>query len=471
MNSTKNCEFINKYWDEEVIPALSKYISIPCKSLDFDPDWKKTGHLDAATKHVVDWVNSQGIKGTKAEIIYLKEYTPVIFVEIPASTEALADKTVMFYSHIDKMPESEGWDKGYGPWTPVLKDNKLFGRGAVDDGYAAFLPIVAIKSLLSQGLHHPRCVLLLESAEESGSVGFEDYISHLKDKIKNPDLIIVSDAGGEDFDHLWITSSLRGIVEGTLRVEVLERAVHSGMGTGIIPSSFRIMRELLSRIEDSKTGELLLPEFYVDIPKERIEQAKALAKTLGEKVYNSYPFSSGVKPVVDKFDEIILNSTWRPGLAVIAADGFQTLDNAGNVIRPFTTLDLSFRIPPNCDPKKLVDKIKQIFESNPPYNAKITFTEGANSPGWDAPAMPAHLSKALDEASKTYFGKDAAYVGCGGGIGVVKMMGDLFPKAQFIVTGIEGPGSNAHGPNESLNIDAAKKLTCCMSDILQTYSK
>jgi acetylornithine deacetylase/succinyl-diaminopimelate desuccinylase-like protein len=470
INSAKNKEFVNDFWDKTIIPILSKYISIPCKSIDYDPNWQTSGYLAKAAALIAEWIKSQNLPGISTEIVSLQGKTPLIFVDIPASTKELADKTVVFYGHFDKMPESEGWSEGFGPWTPVLKNDLLYGRGGVDDGYAAFLPIAVIKSLHEQKIAYPRCVMLLESAEESGSIGFMDYVHHLKNKIGEPTIIAVMDAGGEDYDHMWCTTSLRGMVDGILKVEVLTRAVHSGMGTGIIPSSFRILRELLSRVENEKTGELL-PEFSVSIPNERVEQAKLIAKIIGKKLYTSQPFAEGVKPVTEKLEELVLNSTWRSGLEVISMEGFPPIANAGNVIRPTTSAKISVRLPPNCDPTKVGELLKKTFETKVPYDAKVTFTPGSGIAGWNAPTMEKSLIDAINIASKTYFGNEVAHVGCGGSIGIVQMLGEVYPSTKFIITGAEGPGSNGHGPNESLNVAAAKKLTCCMSHILASYFK
>jgi acetylornithine deacetylase/succinyl-diaminopimelate desuccinylase-like protein len=465
INKNATQEFISSFWDKEIIPKLSEYISIPCKTPALDPEWQKNGYLQKAAELVVNWVKTQNIPGTKAEIITLPEKAPFVFVDIPGKS----DKTVLFYGHLDKMPETEGWLPDLGAWKPVLKNDCLYGRGGADDGYAAFAPIAAIKALQAQGIPHARCVMLLEGAEECGSVGFEEYLTKLDKAIGTPDVIVINDSDASNYDQIWCTTSLRGIVAGDLTVEILKEGVHSGVGSGIAPSTFRIIRQLLSRLEDEKSGKLKLKDLHVKIPAERMKQAKQLAKILGTKVYKDLPFVQGAQPLSKNVTELLLNQTWRPTLCVIGAAGIPLPADAGNVLRPSTTLKLSVRIPPNCNPEKIKKLLKKTFEKNPPHGAKVTFTPGQSISGWNAPSTAPWLAKALDEASLGFFGKKTAYMGMGGGIGVVMMMGEKYPNVQFVVSGAAGPNSNAHGPNELLYIPVAKKYTCCIAEVLAAH--
>lgn len=470
MNESKVVDFISKFWDQNVIPALSEYIKIPCKSLDYDTNWQNNGYLDSAVKLVANWIKTQNIPNVKIETLSLKNYPPFLFVDVPGSSEKHSQETIVFYGHLDKMPESEGWREGLGPWQPVLKGNSLFGRGTVDDGYAAFLPFAAIKALREQNISYPRCVLILETSEESGSIGFEDYLAHIKNKIGDPKYIFVLDSGGEDADHLWCTTSLRGILDSKLKVEVLDRNVHSGTATGIAPSSFRILRELLSRIEDQKTGKILLSEFYVDIPQKRIEEAKALAKVKGDAFYKALPFIEGVRPTTEKIEELILNVFWRPGMEILGAMGLPTIDNASHAIRPYTEVKISIRVPPCCDIENAIAKLQQVLKTDIPYNAKVTFSSEKGVAGWNAPEMEGSFADLINSVSKKYFGSEVLYTGCGGGIGIVAILSNVFPEAKFLVMGAEVPDCGAHGPNEYLNIDTAKKLTACVAEMLMRKS-
>lgn len=467
--TTKN--FVDKFWDEQVIPALSAFIKIPCKTRTLDPDWRNNDYLQQAVTLVHQWIEKQGIPGTRVQVLSLPHQSPFLFVAIPGTCNS--GKTAMFYGHLDKMPEAEGWDEGLGPWQPVLKDDRLYGRGSVDDGYAAFAPIAAIKALQQQNIPYPHCIMLLEASEESGSPDFVDYITQLEksNSIGTPDVMIFVDAGGDNYDQLWCTDSLRGTVEGILSVTTLTQAVHSGSSSGIAPSAFDIMRTLLSRINNEQTGEVLIEECHVDIPEERIEQTKELAKILGNKIYKSIPFASGVQPKSYDLVELLLNKTWRPTLSITGGTGLPIINDAASVLLPNSTLMLSLRLPPTCNARNTINKLKEILEKDPPYGAVITFTPIAELQGWSAPKMAPWLEETLDSSSLNYYGAKPAYMGDGGSIGIVELLGEKYPHAHFIVSGVASAETGEHGPNEYIYIPAAKKFTCCIAEVLATLAK
>ncbi len=461
-NSEKIRALCEQNWEDDIIPTLKKFIAIPNKSPAFDADWQKNGHVDAAVKLVSDWVKKQAIPGLELRVLQLPKRTPLILIEIPGTI----DRTVLMYGHIDKQPEMQGWLEGLSPWEAVLSGDKLYGRGGADDGYAVFASILAIKALKAQNSAHSRIVILIESSEESGSIDLPYYIAELEQDIGTPELIICLDSGCGNYEQLWHTTSLRGMISGVLRVETLTEGVHSGYGTGIMPSSFRIIRQLLSRIENKNTGEILLSSFHVDIPEQRIKETRLAASVLGDEVYKAFPRSAKTMPVNDNMSELLLNRTWRPSLEIIGCDGIPSLKDAGNVLRPYTSLTLSLRTPPTCDAEKAALQLKHILEADPPYQAKVTFNAEKASSGWHAPLLNPWLKKAMDDASQSYFGKEALAIAEGGSIPFMGMLGEKFPKAQFLITGVLGPHSNAHGPNEFLHIPTVKRLTCCISHVI-----
>src|SRR5579883_3311755 len=462
MNIQENQKFVETLWDQSIIPTLQEYIRIPNKSPLFDPEWQAHGYMDQAVKLLSDWCLKNAVENMKLEVVRLPNRTPVIFIEIPGSS----DDTVLLYGHLDKQPEMTGWHADLDPWKPVLKDDKLYGRGGADDGYAIFASLTAIKSLQNQKIPHARCIILIEACEESGSKDLPFYIEALENRIGKPNLVICLDSGCGNYEQLWVTTSLRGVISGFLTIEVLKEGVHSGSGSGIAPSCFMILRQLLTRIENEKTGEVVVRELFVDIPSERLEQVKKTAEVLGHEVYKDLPFQEGVKPVPGSTVEHILNRTWRPALSITGADGLPKTENAGNVTLPWLKIKLSMRVPPTRDAKEAGQLLKKILEENPPFNAKIHFDPKEAGSGWNAPAESEWLKKAANEASEHYFGADAVYMGEGGSIQFMGMLGKKFPEAQFLITGLLGPGSNAHGPNEFLHIPAAKKLTCCVAEII-----
>src|SRR5262249_13646780 len=276
--------------------------------------------MEDAVKLMEAWARRQlgAFAGATLEVVRLPGRTPLLFMELPGDGEA----TVLLYGHLDKQPEMKGWSEGLGPWQPVLKDDKLYGRGGADDGYAIYACLAALHALREQNVPRARCVIMIEACEESGSYDLPYYVDHLIDRIGKPSLVVCLDSGCGDYQRLWLTTSLRGIAGGTLSVRVLTEGVHSGDASGVVPSSFRILRTLLSRLEDEETGAIKLPELYVQIPPQRIEQAKQAARVLGNDVYARFPFAGATRPMADDTGELVLNRTWRPQLAVVGMDGY-----------------------------------------------------------------------------------------------------------------------------------------------------
>ncbi len=465
MDTQKVRKFVGEVWDDEIVPQLSEYIKIPNKSPLFDPDWEKHGYMDDAVELAEKWVRQQAIDGMQVEVLRLPGRTPLLFVDVPGHN----DDCVLLYGHLDKQPEFTGWDDGLEPWTPVIRDGKLYGRGGADDGYAVFGSLTAIQALREQNLPHARCVIIIELCEESGSYDLPHYIDELGDRIGKPTLVVCLDAECGNYEQLWCTTSLRGNLVGTLSVDVLKEGVHSGAASGIVPSSFRVVRALLSRIENENTGEMHPDFLHADIPPQRLEQAKAAASILGTSVYAKFPWAAGVQPVKSEVTQLLLDNTWGPTLCVTGADGIPTMGNAGNVLRPNTTLKLSFRLPPTTDAETAGVRIKEILETDPPHGACVRFDVESPMSGWNAPEVSDWLHAAMMAGSREYFGADSMYMGTGGSIPFMGMLGEKFPGVQFLVTGVLGPHSNAHGPNEFLHIDTGKKVTACVAQVLAAH--
>ncbi|MCL5261142.1 MAG: M20/M25/M40 family metallo-hydrolase [Gammaproteobacteria bacterium] len=466
MHTTKLIKFVNQFWGNSVIPGLSEFIRIPAKSPAYDADWEKHGALDAAAHFMATWADSQNIAGLKAEVVHAKNRTPLLYVEIAGNTK----NTALFYGHLDKMPESNGWDKHLGPWKPVIRHNHLYGRGSADDGYGFFSLITAIKFLQKEQIPHGHIVVLIESCEESDSADLGYYLDRLKKHFPRPNLIICLDVGAADYHRLWCTDSLRGIVDGTLSINVLKKSIHSGVASGVVPSSFRIARQLLDRIEDHNTGKVLIKSAHTKIPKTIHKNVQHIAKIFGKKIFAEFPLIKNVEFHTNDPKELLLNRTWRPTLSVIGAEGLPAIKDAASALRPHTTLQLSLRLPPGTDPKKVAKELKQVLEKNPPHAAKVKFTLSAIMTGWSERRLDAWLKKAIQHASEKYFGRPPLTIGCGGSIGVIPLLQSKFPKAQLLLTGAAGPDSNEHGPNESLYLPAAKKVTCCIAEILAQHA-
>jgi len=465
MNNKKLSQYINFFWDEHILPALTEYIKIPNKSPVFDSDWESRGHMDRVLDLAVKWANKHRSRDSELIIKRTPGRTPIILIDIPGGQ----DGNILMYGHLDKQPEMAGWADGLGPWTPVIKDNKLYGRGAADDGYALFASVCAVRALEKQGIVHPRILILIEFSEESGSPDLPHYMELCSKLIGEPDLVICLDSGAGDYDRFWTTTSLRGLIGFSLRIDVLNEGVHSGDASGYVPSSFRIARQLLSRLENENTGEILLEKLKVDIPDYRIQEVKKLVSILGKNIVDDFPWKGTTMPSTDNILEAVLRRTWRPALSVVGSDGLPAVENAGNVLRPYTVLKLSMRIPPMVDPLKARDTIQKILTKNVPYNARAQVDFDEPAAGWNAPETRPWLVSAMNNASETFFGQSAGSMGTGGTIPFMAMLGERFPGAQFVITGVLGPQSNAHGPNEFLHIPYAKNLTACVSAVISVF--
>lgn len=479
LDKTQVQNFVSSEWDSSIIPALCEYIKIPNLSPDFDPEVLTNGYQDQAIDLMVDWVKKQNVPELTLEVIREEDRTPIIFMEIPSTVPADATVQpgiVLMYGHMDKQPPFTGWDEGLGPYTPVIKNYKdghpvLYGRGGADDGYAIFASITAIQALKRQNVPHGKIIVVIEASEESGSPDLMFYVDNLRDRIGQPNFVICLDSGAGNYEQLWLTTSLRGIVLGTLTVSLLNEGVHSGAGSGLVADSFRVARMLLSRLEDENTGEIKLAALNVDIPEQRIQQTRATAEVLGAGVFKGLPRTAeSVQPIVDDVTELLLNKTWRPTLVITGASGLPAVEKAGNVLRPVTSLKISVRAPPTVDVEVAKKAVKELLESNPPYGAKVTCDMGHAGAGWAAPDIQDWVNNALQDASNAYFGKPCLFQGEGGSIPFMAQLGHAYPKAQFAIMGLLGPSSNAHGPNEFLHITYGKNLTMCVCELLAQHA-
>jgi acetylornithine deacetylase/succinyl-diaminopimelate desuccinylase-like protein len=458
---------IDRTWDESIVDRLTAYIRIPNKSPMFDPQWERNGHMQTAINLMAEWCRAQPLPGMKVQVRQLPGKTPLLFVDVPGELPGC----VLLYGHLDKQPEFTGWLPGLGPWEPVIREGKLYGRGGADDGYAVFSSLTAIAALKAQKVPLARCVLLIEACEESGSVDLPAHLDALGPEIGDPSLVICLDAECGNYDQVWCTTSLRGNITGKLRVRVLTEGVHSGMATGIAPTPFRIVEQLMARLENAVTGDVLIDELQAAVPKDRRAQITAAAKVLGSTVSGKLPFASGVRAVSNDPVELLINSTWRATVAVTGADGLPAVGSAGNVLLPELSFKLSLRLPPTTDAAVASKAIKETLERDPPYGAQVSFEDVSGAAGWNAPPLAPWLEESINGASRRIYGKEAIHLGAGGSIPFMGMLGAKFPRTQFFITGVLGPQSNAHGPNEFLHIEYAKKLTACVSLVLADHAK
>ncbi len=471
---------IGDIWSGEIVPQLEDYIRIPALSPAFDPDWEASGHIERAADQIEAWIRSRPVAGMNVSRRRIDGRTPLIVARIDAFGPDSADgaagssadgpvPTTVLYGHLDKQPEMTGWRDDLGPWTPVLEENRLYGRGGADDGYAAYASLAAIEAVQASGGSHPPLMVLIEASEESGS---PDLPAHIEALLADPDggldevdLVVCLDSGCATYDTVWLTTSLRGLVAGTLKIDIVTEGLHSGSAGGVVPSTFRILRQLLDRVEDAADGSILIESANVAIPGHRQDEAKATAELLGEGVLEGPPLVDGATTMAETPLDGLLARTWKPSLSYTGLDGMPPTGSAGNVLRPSTTVSLSMRIPPTADPEAVEAELRETLEADPPYGATVRF-EGDGAPGWNAPDLAPWLRNALDDASTEVFGQSLQLYGEGGTIPFMGMLGERFPAAQFVITGVLGPGSNAHGPNEFLDVAYGERLTRVLARVL-----
>jgi acetylornithine deacetylase/succinyl-diaminopimelate desuccinylase-like protein len=465
--------YVGRTWDDDIIPVLHDYIRIPNVSVAYDADWAEAGHMARATDLLRQWCDrraGEGLEGASVEVHEIEGRTPVLLVDVPPVGAGSAYDTVLLYGHLDKQPPFSGWREGLGPWEPVVDGDRLYGRGSADDGYSTFSAISALEAVRAAGGSHSRCLVLIEASEESGSPDLPAHLDALGDRLGEPSLVIALDSWCGDWDRLWVTTSLRGLLDMTLEVEVLTEGVHSGSAGGVVPSSFRVLRQLLSRVEDERTGELLVRELHGDIPNDRLRQIAATAADLGDFAAR-FPFAGDTRPERPSTEQTLIARTWQPALEVVGIAGAPPPPEAGNVLRPSTSVKLSLRLPPTADPAAAAEAVERRLTADPPYGARVTVRRGTAEPGWHAPPGARWLAGAVDSASHAAFGQAPRALGEGGTIPFMGMLGRRFPDAQFVVTGVLGPGSNAHGPNEFLHLPTARRVTTAVTHLLDAHAR
>ena len=457
-------------WSSEILPSLAGLVEIPALSPAFDTSWAASGHLQAAVEHVRGWINARELPGARTEVVQLAGRSPLLLVDLPA-TPGAGDGTVLLYGHLDKQPAAGRWAEGLGPWQPVFRDGRLYGRGSADDGYAGYAATAALEAVHAAGGAHTRAVLLLETGEESGSPDLPAYMEHLRDRLGDVTFVVCLDGGGGDYRRMWLTSSLRGMVKITVTVRVLDSPQHSGLASGIVPSSFRIMRQLLDRLEDSATGEVTVAEMNAAIPADRRAEAEAVAALEPGTAKRTFPLADGMRAAADDDTELILNNTWRPTLSVIGAAGLPEPRDAGNVLRAWTSLTLSFRTPPTADADAAAAAVTKLLTTDVPYGATVELSDIAAEDGWSAPPLAPWLSAALGQVSESVFGTGYRSVGIGGSVPFMGLLGRLYPEAPILITGALGADSNAHVPDEWLNIRFAGQITEAVAHLLDAHAR
>jgi acetylornithine deacetylase/succinyl-diaminopimelate desuccinylase-like protein len=471
MDAAVNRKLVDEEW-EAAIPSLQEFVRIPNLTVALDKEWPTNGLLDKAVDHMVQWVKSQNVTGCTVQSFKDEGFSPLMLVEVAATKGSSKEgDTFLMYGHLDKMPHGPGWDEDIAPTCGLRRDDKIYGRGAGDDGYAVYASLIAVKVLQKQGIEHPRIVIIAETSEESGSPHLGHYVEKLQNQIGTPTAVFCLDATCEDWSTMWLTTSLRGICMGTVEVGLLKTGLHSGFGSGIVPDAFRVARMLLARVEDPETGKIKLPELGTKVPVERQVQGKALASKFPDlHLQRGIAWRDGARPQYDaNAYAVYMANTWEPALTVTGFDGLPPPETAGNVLNPSVRMKLSIRLPPLVEEQSVKNALKEAFEKDVPYGAsvKADFTQYAS--GWNCAELSPEMEKALQNACKANFdGKEMGHSGTGGTIPLLDMLSKMFPEASLIVTGVMGPGTNMHGPNEFVPIDFTKRITAAIAMTMGT---
>jgi len=465
-------QFVSQTWDESIVPKVSEYIAIPNQSPDYDPEWATNGLQEKAIHLLLDWVHAQPLVGATVKLLEEPGKTPFMHINVAPTAGYKGDGHILMYGHMDKQPPMLPWAEGLDPYIPVLRDGKLYGRGGADDGYAVFAAVTSIVALQKAGIPHAHITVVIEAAEESGSDDLPHWIDKIRGDIGDIDLVLCLDSGAATYDRLWLTNSLRGTMNVVLKIETLTVAMHSGLGGGVVPDVNRILRVLLDRLEDSATGEIKVKSMHVPLPESARVCLEALNDIPRADFMKQYPFLPGVHAEPDGTNaDLTRRTTWMPSITLVGYDGVPEVAKGGNVLRTAVSVKLSCRLPPGASPAAVGKEIKALLEADVPHGAHVTVTLSTGaSAGWTPKELQPWLVQSLNKSSTEVWGKGFGAYGIGGAIPFMTMLGEMFPRAQFVVTGVLGPESNAHGPNEFLHVDFGKGVTRCVIATLRDHA-
>lgn len=464
-------EHVRIGWTGEHLAALSAFVAIPSVSPAFDSAWERSGALAAAVDLVADWFTDRtALPGVRAHRLRINGRTPLLIVDIPAFDPDQADgphRTVLAYGHLDVQPAGGGWTVT-DPFRPVVRESRLYGRGAGDDKYVPLAVVAALEALRAANQAHPQVILLLETSEESSSVDLPAHLAAHGGLLGQPDLIVCLDTFVPDTSRLWHSTSMRGIVVADLSVAVAREGLHSGLVGGVVPSSFRLLRALLDRIENSSTGACLLPSLHADVPAGHCDALRRQAER-SRPPASGLPLLPGVRPLSGDPLAQLLAQSWEPSVAYVGMDGMPATGAAGSVLRASTTVRLSIRLPPTVRAIDAVAALRATLEADPPAGATVRLDVHGAEDGWST-TVPEGLGVLLDEAGVAGYGARAAECGGGATIPPLGILARRFPEAAIVPLGLVTPSCNPHGPDEHIDLDSAERLTIALATLLASHA-
>lgn len=453
-------KYIEKMFTYNILPNLMDFIRIPNLSPAYDYNWKTNGLLLKAANLIISYAKSLNIKNAEINLIQDKGYTPLIFIDIPSSREN-DNRTVLFYAHFDKQPYGTGWDEDKEPTKPVIINGRLYGRGSADDGYASFSILTAIKACQEHNCPMPRICIIFEGAEESTDEDLTYYFDKLLPIIgENVIAFIPLDSGCSDYERLWITNSLRGVVDFDIKITSLDNDCHFGPeASGRVAENLFLLRKALDGVVDTTTGEILIDEFFVkEIPTSIEKEMDKEIEIVGDKFFDDIPLYDGVKPLKSDVKEAMINNRWKPSISILGVDNCPKIEDNGFGVSKSINVRLSMRLPPGINGNNAMNALKKVINNNSYFSAKFEFGYMSLAEGWCLSDISERTKNVLNKASLEYFGKEIVFKGAGGSIPFITYFQTKYPKADVICTGILGADSFEHGPNENLNIEACKKM-------------
>lgn len=366
--------------------------------------------------------------------------------------------TVFLYAHHDVQPINfvDQWQSP--PWTLTERDGRLYGRGAADDKGAITAQLGALAAWLkTKGDLPVNIKMLVEGEEEVGSKNLLGFFKEHKERLLS-DVIVVNDTENIDVGLPSITYSLRGIVAVHVEVQSASLPVHSGMGGGALPDAALALNVILSRLY-WKNGKLPIPNFYDQVLPMTGKEKRSMKKLPGDEA--KHREDCGILPGVqlaNRKNVHFYEQTWRNPSATVIAQEASSIKGASNQVLPKASAIVSCRIVPNQDPAEALDRLTRFLSADPPWGVKVTVTPAGPPVKWwmTDPTGPAF--EAALKAMKKGFENTPVAIGCGGTIGFVGPLAELFNGAPALLLGIEDPRSNAHAPNESLHASDWRKL-------------
>ena len=464
-------ETISKIFNTTTLPNLMNFIRIPNTSPEFDPDWDKNNLLLKASKLIITFIKTLQLKNTEITLLKDENHTPFILTETKSSKEK-EKNTILFYAHIDKQPNCEGWDKGKSATNPIIENGRLYGRGSIDDGYAIYSILTAIKYCQDNNLFTNRIICIFECSEESSSDDLNYYFDKLIPFFGNDiSLFCCVDLTCLDYKKMWIVNCIRGVMDFDVKIYTLNNDIYSNFTKGVFPDNFMIFRKLCDLLRNEK-GEFLIPELIISedkIPKDRKKELEEASKEIGIDFIKVLPLYNNTKPMKDDIYKLLLNNIWKVSMIIKGIDGIPDKKYEGNILSKGLKARIQMRIPPLLNGKKAFEAIKKKFIENTPFNSKVEVEMIGIDDGWNDKNFSERSKNVFNYVSKIGFGNDVGFKFDGGSVPFIQYFENKYPKSQIANLGIRGYECNEHGPNESIDLDACKKFIAALVILMSEY--